>query len=1025
MAIRRPPTTFSDEISAADLAANSVTASELADNAVDTAAIADDAVTNAKVGASAIGATELASNAVTTAKITDANITSAKVASSAITKEKIAAEAIEVKPHIKPGFLYPSIKDGTGVARQVDGVTAVVASTTGPAGSTVTSSLYGTVQSDGRMYYQTNIKASKPIKDPRIGAYFGSQRHKFKSLQVLDDSYTNAQKIMSVDGREWIRISDGGAVQNDTAGNKITFSTGFMEITGYFNNVNLLMMAHNVERGFIAKLDDVNLNSGNEITTFQPTVSSTDYQRAQSFLSDSGSLGNVAMSTSLGIHTLTITPHQASDNMQMYGCELIAQDKFTDATCDYNNDPTITMDSTTRLVAGMTVTGTGIPAGATVSSVTNSTTFELSLSTTGGAVTNGTLTFGTNSIDIPAQNVVSYGKKFAVSKAAHHYDPFNGMAAGSNASTLATFIDTATSLGMENWKGGTANYYRPFNGGRVVKWIANDGTIKTSVTMMPPNGQNCKLAASPNTISNAHIQAGTNDDIINMDTSAVTYDLSEVAKSYFGCEYGEGSGNNASSSQVTGGSRLADFSTLKNTDGTDVDELDYHFDDGLTGVTGYDTHTTGSLFDNYTSNGNAKGFHFSFIGTGLTLRCTAPGANITTIFNDVPYGTHVYKHYRDGGATPDGTLDGVAVFGDIAGNTYSAWKEVIIHQPKMPPIPEEAVVIADYMLMADHVLQATDSFDCMNISKGVRRVDCTRDIFFDHNTGSSFDLQHHQSAIGSTRLSFGGSNAASKAELPAFCTNQVHYGYDVQDRYMTYSINGTDQDGTGGTSVPGRLGNDTSASFYNNTANVQELGLNIHKVSGTAAASSGYTEAIDVVSPIHTSHHYKTFETPFLNELIGGDRNMEQTHLVCSPDGKTWDEITRDTSYIGNIMVLFRGDPSASNDTDNTKDTLSYFEDVRGTHNKLVCHQKDWGRHWDRMICLKSGQYRIRYDTSDANSGDSQILINGTQAMTTLTSATRSHAAAVLMHDFQRGDYVQIEGPVQNGYYMQFVIEKI
>ena len=62
------------------------------------------------------------------------------------------------------------------------------------------------------------------------------------------------------------------------------------------------MMAHNIERGFTAKLDDANLNSGNEITTFQQTVSSTDYQRCQSFLSDSGSLGNVAMSTSLGIH---------------------------------------------------------------------------------------------------------------------------------------------------------------------------------------------------------------------------------------------------------------------------------------------------------------------------------------------------------------------------------------------------------------------------------------------------------------------------------------------------------------------------------------------------------------------------------------------------------------------------------------------------------------------------------------------------------------------------------------------------
>jgi len=68
--------------------------------------------------------------------------------------------------------------------------------------------------------------------------------------------------------------------------------------------------------------------------------------------------------------------------------------EFKDATCDYNNDPTINHDDDDgKIVAGMTVTGTGIPSGATVSSITSDTAFELSASTTGGSVTNGTLTF--------------------------------------------------------------------------------------------------------------------------------------------------------------------------------------------------------------------------------------------------------------------------------------------------------------------------------------------------------------------------------------------------------------------------------------------------------------------------------------------------------------------------------------------------------------------------------------------------------------------------------------------------------
>ena len=67
---------------------------------------------------------------------------------------------------------------------------------------------------------------------------------------------------------------------------------------------------------------------------------------------------------------------------------------FVDATCDYNNDPTIDHDDDNGAIqAGMSVTGTGIPTGATVASVTSDTRFELSVSTTGGAITNGSLRF--------------------------------------------------------------------------------------------------------------------------------------------------------------------------------------------------------------------------------------------------------------------------------------------------------------------------------------------------------------------------------------------------------------------------------------------------------------------------------------------------------------------------------------------------------------------------------------------------------------------------------------------------------
>ena len=82
---------------------------------------------------------------------------------------------------------------------------------------------------------------------------------------------------------------------------------------------------------------------------------------------------------------------------------------FVDGTCDYNDDPTIAHDDDDgKIEVGMSVTGIGIPDGATVATVSSDTSFELSVSTTGGAVTNGDLTFRklkTYKVDVYAETV--------------------------------------------------------------------------------------------------------------------------------------------------------------------------------------------------------------------------------------------------------------------------------------------------------------------------------------------------------------------------------------------------------------------------------------------------------------------------------------------------------------------------------------------------------------------------------------------------------------------------------------------
>ena len=110
---------------------------------------------------------------------------------------------------------------------------------------------------------------------------------------------------------------------------------------------------------------------------------------------------------------------------------------FADATCDYNNDPTITMDSTASLIVGGTVSGTGIPAGATIDSITDGTNFELSASTTGGSVTNGTLTFNTSK----AVYQINTGLNTTVGGTGWGAGQWSGTTSGALATQLAEAVD--------------------------------------------------------------------------------------------------------------------------------------------------------------------------------------------------------------------------------------------------------------------------------------------------------------------------------------------------------------------------------------------------------------------------------------------------------------------------------------------------------------------------------------------------------------------------------------------------------
>jgi hypothetical protein len=168
---------------------------------------------------------------------------------------------------------------------------------------------------------------------------------------------------------------------------------------------------------------------------------------------------------------------------------------------------------------------------------------------------------------------------------------------------------------------------------------------------------------------------------------------------------------------------------------------------------------------------------------------------------------------------------------------------------------------------------------------------------------------------------------------------------------------------------------------------------------------------IEIASPIHTSSHYQSFETPFLHELVGGDRNMEQTNLVVTPDGKTWDEVTRDTSYIGCDSAFYQSGDGATVSSSGTNDII--FDECRGSEGNRNYYNKNFAIAYDRMICLNEGTYFIYHSGRSSADNTGAVLgieLNGTALAYFENSPGASYRAGLAITTtvvLKRGDYLQ------------------
>jgi len=153
-----------------------------------------------------------------------------------------------------------------------------------------------------------------------------------------------------------------------------------------------------------------------------------------------------------------------------------------------------------------------------------------------------------------------------------------------------------------------------------------------------------------------------------------------------------------------------------------------------------------------------------------------------------------------------------------------------------------------------------------------------------------------------------------------------------------------------------------------------------------------------------------------LHELVGGDRNMEQTNLVVTADGKTWDEVTRDVSYIGNECLNSK--PSA--DIGGSSVNMIYTEH-RGVVTGIDLFNKDFAIAYNRFICLKDGHYNVQLQcltSGGSQQGFIQIRKNGSNVIdgeAGPSSSYRGNLGVSGIIFFKRGDYLDVFGQNTEG----------
>lgn len=320
--------------------------------------------------------------------------------------------------------------------------------------------------------------------------------------------------------------------------------------------------------------------------------------------------------------------------------------------------------------------------------------------------------------------------------------------------------------------------------------------------------------------------------------------------------------------------KVNDFSTLEGS----VSDRAFTLEDNTTTLIGNDVLNQSSIasIEDTVAIGALNGhIVFQFVGTGLDVKVVSNNPSVDThtvtvdnvnignltlaagntlhtrkIVSGLPYGTHVVRIVRT-------TNAGAGIF----------FKEFKVYGPKKPTIPDDAVELADYNIMASYVACATESV--LDICTGVLRKTILREANYSGAGWTYSAIDAGGPLSGFNVQTTGGANVGNYVEYTfmgtglAFRINSEGAStYTISvDGATNYTVaNGVFWSSALSTSTTAGLGFDPATGVIQNNTGVARVTLNgmnytKHTVRVTLTSSTGgglYPEAFDIITPIHS-----------------------------------------------------------------------------------------------------------------------------------------------------------------------------